>query len=239
MNKDCTQEFLDLKNPLIIRTILENLNRSALMLFLQQRGFSINNLKKMPKTKLVDEIIKTFNLPAPGCNTAKKEFYYNVLRQKPDASVCLSNTDRTLIQDLVNTSDIQKRRDIIKMLDAKTIYMLSSYFDIPNAENIDIEELRQIFLLKVEEYGWKVATEVKTEEFFTKHHQLFPNYGGDMETLFLNLRIYHGRRIFCLDKKRHRKILNNEDFVEGIKIFAEHRKNSKGDEEIKLCSMYL
>jgi hypothetical protein len=146
MNKDCTQEFLDLKNPLIIRTILENLNRSALMLFLQQRGFSINNLKKMPKTKLVDEIIKTFNLPAPGCNTAKKEFYYNVLRQKPDASVCLSNTDRTLIQDLVNTSDIQKRRDIIKMLDAKTIYMLSSYFDIPNAENIDIEELRQIFV---------------------------------------------------------------------------------------------
>ncbi len=143
MNKNCTQEFLDLKNPLIIKTILENLNKSALIIFLQQRGFFITDLKKMPKSRLIDEVIKTFDLPAQGCNNAKREFYYNVLTQKPS---CLSNTERSLIQALVNTSDMQKRRDILNTLDANTIYMLCSHFDVPNAKNRNIEELRQILI---------------------------------------------------------------------------------------------
>jgi hypothetical protein len=66
MNKDCTQEFLDLKNPTIIKTILENLTSSALIIFLQQHGFNTNSLKAMPKTKLIDDVIKTFDLPTTG-----------------------------------------------------------------------------------------------------------------------------------------------------------------------------
>ena len=64
-----------------------------------------------------------------------------------------------------------------------------------------------------------------------------------METLFLTLRIYHGRRIFCLDKKTNQKILNAEDFEEGFKIFSGHRKKSHDKDpslaQLKEYSMYL
>jgi len=104
------------------------------------------------------------------------------------------------------------------------------------------EELKEIFLLKVNEFRWRVADDVNLNEFFKKNYGLFPHFGGDMETLFLNMRIYHGRRIFCLDKDLHRKLLNKEDFEEGMKIFSGHRKNHAVDEEVKKMkeySMYL
>jgi hypothetical protein len=104
------------------------------------------------------------------------------------------------------------------------------------------DELRDIFLLKVREMGWKIASDVHLDEFFKENYEAFPHYGGDMETLFLNIRICHGRRIFCLDKEKNRKILNNEDFKEGFKVFSGHRKiNSEAKElaKMKEYSMYL
>lgn len=181
MNKTCTQEFLDLKNPVIIKTILENLNKSALILFLQQRGFCVDSLKRMSKTKLIDEVIKTFDLPTPGCNTAKQDFYNTVIKQKPGASFCLSNTDRALIQELVNTTDVQKRYDIVNMLDANTLYMLSSYFDIQDAEKMDIQELRKIFI--------RLSSKGKTPSPQTCGYSTPPLISG-----FLNARTIADRR---------------------------------------------
>jgi len=190
MNRNCTQEFLDLKNPLIIRTILENLNKSALVLFLQQRGFSINDLKKAPKSRLIDEVIKTFNLPAEGCNSAKREFYYNVLTQKPS---CLSNTERSLIQALVNTSDMQKRRDILNTLDANTIYMLCSHFDVPNAKNMNIEELRQI-LIRMSSNGRTPLTTMNAASAQAYSYMETPQPAPPVLAGFLNARTIADRR---------------------------------------------
>jgi hypothetical protein len=109
-------------------------------------------------------------------------------------------------------------------------------------EKYNAEELKDIFLLKVKDMGWRIHDEVDINEFFKRNYEKFPHFGGDMETLFLNMRIYHGRRIFCLDKEIHRKILNKEDFEEGMNIFAGHRKNNSKDEEMKKMkqfSMYL
>ena len=73
MNNACTQEFLDLKNPTIIKTVLENLTKAALIIFLQQRGFNTNSLKAMSKTKLIDEVIKTktSHIPQPAMPSLK------------------------------------------------------------------------------------------------------------------------------------------------------------------------
>jgi SpoVK/Ycf46/Vps4 family AAA+-type ATPase len=103
------------------------------------------------------------------------------------------------------------------------------------------EELQQIFLLKIKNFGWNISPDVKLDEFFKENYNLFPHFGGDMETLFLNIRIYHGRRIFCLDKDTHRKILNKKDFAEGLNIFAGHRKKSDDEEtrRMKQYSMYI
>ena len=190
MNRNCTQEFLDLKNPTIIKTILENLNKSALVLFLQQRGFSINDLKKAPKSRLIDEVIKTFNLPAEGCNSAKKEFYYNVLTQKPS---CLSNTERSRIQALVDTSDMQKRRDILNTLDANTIYMLSSHFDVPNAKNMNIEELRQI-LIRMSSNGRTPLTTMNAASSQAYSYMETPQPVPPVLAGFLNARTIADRR---------------------------------------------
>jgi hypothetical protein len=104
------------------------------------------------------------------------------------------------------------------------------------------DELMAIFMLKVKEFGWEVSPSVQLGQFFKEHYDSFPHYGGDIETLFFNMRIYHGRRIFCLDKDQNRKILTTEDFVEGFKIYSGHRKNHSSDNDMKKMkeySMYL
>jgi SpoVK/Ycf46/Vps4 family AAA+-type ATPase len=112
-------------------------------------------------------------------------------------------------------------------------------------EKYSAEELRDIFLQKVTDSDWKISpevTDIYNAEFFKTNYDLFRCMGGDCETMFLNIRIYHGRRIFCLDKEANRKILNNEDIQEGLKIFAGHRKRTGDKDEIdkmKQYSMYL
>ncbi len=93
------------------------------------------------------------------------------------------------------------------------------------------EELRQIFEVKLNADKWKVeflddAEKFKQyEEFFKKNKDNFPNYGGDIETLFLKCKIAHSKRIvFESDDKR--RILNMDDIEKGFKTFIADRKGS-------------
>jgi AAA+ superfamily predicted ATPase len=105
-----------------------------------------------------------------------------------------------------------------------------------NIDKYTPEELRDIFLLKVREFGWNIAVDVG--DFFKEHYDLFPHYGGDVETLFLNMRICHGRRIFCLNKDNIRRTLTKEDVDKGLEMFIQNRqKTSKKHTDYQ--SMFL
>jgi len=118
------------------------------------------------------------------------------------------------------------------------------------------DELMEIFLMKIKLDGWntefgindkdsvelmrsKEQKRLKLKEFFKKNKRHFPNYGGDMESLLLNCKVVHGKRVLFLTKE-HKKIYTIADIEEGLKTFVSHRKNkssdNKNDEDIQ--SMY-
>lgn len=50
------------------------------------------------------------------------------------------------------------------------------------------EDLRDIFIKKVRDFGWSVSEEIKAE-WFEKNMKYFKFYGRDMETLFQRLKL--------------------------------------------------
>lgn len=110
-------------------------------------------------------------------------------------------------------------------------------YDIPGYTSA---ELMEIFKTMVKQKNWKLWVDVdendnpemiiqKTNDntwlskFFDKYMKYFKNYGGDMETLFLNCKIYHGKRVLFLDQS-YKKTLSKVDIEEGLNTFIDHRK---------------
>lgn len=103
----------------------------------------------------------------------------------------------------------------------------SFHYDI---EGYSAHELRDIFLLKVQQRNWTMnADDMEAlSSFFVRNYRYFPRFGGDMETLFLKAQIFHGRRVMLLEKA-HRKILTVDDMEGGFKLFVSARRY---DEEL-------
>lgn len=113
-------------------------------------------------------------------------------------------------------------------------------YDIPG---YSYEELMEIFLLKVRNDCWQIEidnnSQNKLKELFKNNTKNFPNYGGDMETFFLNCKIIHGRRVFGLDPSA-RKILTFEDIEKGLEFLVVHRKiQDKEEMSDSIKRMYL
>lgn len=99
-----------------------------------------------------------------------------------------------------------------------------------NIEKYNYEELMKIFLLKVSKGNWYINYEFDKHEtkknllnFFKKNYNQFPNFGGDMETLFLNCKIAHSRRIL-FDNPINKRKLSLEDISDGYEILLKNRK---------------
>jgi ATPases of the AAA+ class len=91
------------------------------------------------------------------------------------------------------------------------------------------EDLLNIFELKVKLAGWKLYysenenMKSKIIELFKKNSGNFPNYGGDIETLFLKCKIYHNKKC-ALENDEKRKTLSYADINNGLTSFLAHRK---------------
>lgn len=101
-------------------------------------------------------------------------------------------------------------------------------------------ELKDIFLLKLSQEGWTTEFKVNDNDdsktimnkhrleqdiirFFQDNLLSFPNYGGDIETFFLNCKISHSKRAVFLNPSK-KKVITNEDIKEGFKSFVKARK---------------
>jgi len=97
-------------------------------------------------------------------------------------------------------------------------------------------ELRDIFLLKLRENGWDLATDnTIKEKFFKENIDFFPNYGGDIITFLQKCKISHAKRIFA-DMAEKPKMLNSADIANGFAMY----KSEKGqkDKNEFLLGMY-
>jgi len=54
--------------------------------------------------------------------------------------------------------------------------------------------------------------------FLTKNYDSFPNFGGDMETLFFNVKIAHALRVVCKHPSNRKKI-TIDDIDSGFKFY--------------------
>jgi hypothetical protein len=99
------------------------------------------------------------------------------------------------------------------------------------------KELMQIFKKKVADNDWKMdcGDPVKLEQWFSRNHSAFKNYGRDMELLFSYTKISHGRRIYGKPDEL-RKIITLEDLDNGYAILL---KNTKTAERAEIYGLYV
>ncbi len=92
------------------------------------------------------------------------------------------------------------------------------------------EELALIFMKKIKEYNfWNLEfTQEELDKVIKTNFKYFENQGGDMETLFLNLKIVHNKRVFLLPIEDKKKLLI-KDIKDSIDKFlflkGDHLKN--------------
>jgi SpoVK/Ycf46/Vps4 family AAA+-type ATPase len=98
-------------------------------------------------------------------------------------------------------------------------------------------ELKEIFLIKVKKEDWIfLGNHDDLDSFFRKNVEYFPRFGGDVETLFLKVKIAHSRRVMFKDEDLRKKI-TMEDIKKGYEKFTSHRK-TKEDLPEKILTMY-
>lgn len=104
-------------------------------------------------------------------------------------------------------------------------------------DNYTGSELMDIFLGKLKLANWDSEYEtLKLQNFFETNINNFPNFGGDVETLFLNAKIHNSKRmIFSVNKKLEsdkdkRRMLSQEDIEKGYETYLLNRKyNTNSD----------
>ena len=101
-------------------------------------------------------------------------------------------------------------------------------------------ELRKIFICKIECSKWSICEKLKKDptiidKFITEHKEYFKNYGGDIDTLILNCKIVHGRRIFGKAESK-KKILTMCDIKNGFEKML--KSKDKKENFKKMSHMY-
>jgi len=102
------------------------------------------------------------------------------------------------------------------------------------------EDLRDIFIKKVNDFGWSTSEEMKVE-WFEKNLKYFKFFGRDMETLFSKTKIAHSRRVFCKPENVKTKI-TMKDLENGFDLFIRNDevKQRANEDSIKVIqNMYL
>jgi SpoVK/Ycf46/Vps4 family AAA+-type ATPase len=106
-----------------------------------------------------------------------------------------------------------------------------------NIDKYTPTELTHILMLMIKKKNWKLDNKLFFDEiieFMKINYDKFPNYGGDIETLFFNIRIIHSlRTIGKLPSVK--KYITIEDIKEGLKIYIK----SQNIENKKYLDFYI
>jgi len=97
----------------------------------------------------------------------------------------------------------------------------------------DAEELTLIFKKYVEEQKWGLLSSVEEMiPIIEKHLKIFPNFGGDMTTLFACCKKTHSKRLLLIPTEEElndtKKKIHTDDIEKGIQLFIDIKE--KGDE---------
>lgn len=82
-------------------------------------------------------------------------------------------------------------------------------------------ELKNIFIKKVQDYDWSVNNDIITSSFFENNKQYFKYFGRDVEKLFAKCKIAHAKRVLYCDPE-FKKIINIDDLEKGLELYKEN-----------------
>jgi SpoVK/Ycf46/Vps4 family AAA+-type ATPase len=104
------------------------------------------------------------------------------------------------------------------------------------------EDLKRIFYNMMNKDNWNLDVDPsELRKIFAINSVIFTNMAGDMETLVFNCKLEHSSRVFCLDKK-FRKIIIECDLLKAIEVFRMRKEktinNEIGNDKDKMLSMY-
>jgi len=102
-------------------------------------------------------------------------------------------------------------------------------------------ELRQILVKLIKDQLWSYQEPIESAlplQFFKENIKLFTNYGGDMETLFFNIKMCHSQRVFCLPIEQ-KTVITKEDLENGMKMFAQNKKIIPNKKEMNPSIQHL
>jgi len=89
------------------------------------------------------------------------------------------------------------------------------------------EEMREIFIKKVNDAGWSLDDEKQlTATWFSDNIEHFKYFGRDMETLFTKTKICHSRRVFCNTNCVKTRLAFN-DIENGLALYLRNGRNNK------------
>jgi SpoVK/Ycf46/Vps4 family AAA+-type ATPase len=98
------------------------------------------------------------------------------------------------------------------------------------------EELKDIFIKKVNDNGWTISDEIKCK-FFEDNKLLFKSFGRDIENFFSKIKIAHSRRVFCLEDGEKTKI-TFRDIEKGLELFKNNSDDKEKDDNKIIALMY-
>lgn len=107
------------------------------------------------------------------------------------------------------------------------------------------EELTLIFKKYLEEQKWFLNSSIEELSPIIKENmEIFPNFGGDMTTLFACCKKTHSRRLLNISSEEElqntKKKIMLPDIIAGIKLFRDIKeKHSSNDEEDKAKYMHM
>ena len=90
-----------------------------------------------------------------------------------------------------------------------------------NTDDYTSEELRKIFIKKVNDANWTIKKNNVQLKWFETNKDYFKFFGRDMETLFSKVKIAHSRRVFCLSNDK-KKVITDSDLKRGFEMFLEN-----------------
>jgi SpoVK/Ycf46/Vps4 family AAA+-type ATPase len=144
----------------------------------------------------------------------------------------------------------EKKKNLIVIIAGYTDQLEESFFSVNEGlkrrfpfrftiEGYDEKELTQIFYNQIKKLQWNLDEELSKEyleQFFKTNKKDINNFGGDIETIIMNCKMTHAKRV--IGKPVLKKIINIADFTKAFDNFKTNKNKQKElNESVK--QMYL
>ena len=142
--------------------------------------------------------------------------------------------------DTINMNLTEKKKNLIVIVAGYTEQLDKAFFSMNEGlrrrfpfrftiKGYNEEELTQIFYCKIKKLGWKLDTKLSQdylEYFFKTNKNDLNNFGGDIETIILNCKMTHAKRIMG-SPYYYKKIISKEDFNSAYERFKLNKNNKE------------